>query len=58
MSSLATLLNDKKGVVELLPSNKVKCLVTGHEMPPDAAVVTAHLSGKKFKKAMARLGTT
>ena len=35
----------------MLPNNKIKCSVTGHEMSCDVAVVQAHLAGKKFKKA-------
>lgn len=51
MTSLAKLLEANKDVLSLLPNNKIKCSVTGHEMSCDAIVVQAHLAGKKFKKA-------
>ena len=43
-------------MLSLLPSNKVKCLITGHEMKPDLETISAHLKGKKFMKAIARRG--
>ena len=51
MVSLADILAQNKDVLCLLPSNRIKCSVTGHEMPPNVESVTSHLNGKKFKKA-------
>ena len=51
MTSLANLLETNKEVLSLMPNNRIKCSVTGHEMSCDASVVQAHLSGKKFKRA-------
>ncbi|SPQ96199.1 unnamed protein product (mitochondrion) [Plasmodiophora brassicae] len=40
--------------VELLPNGKIRCTVTGHEMPADRIdLLHAHWSGRPFKKAMA-----
>ncbi|RHY86841.1 hypothetical protein DYB35_004588, partial [Aphanomyces astaci] len=31
--------------------SRIKCTATGHEMPPRADIVTAHVNSKRFKKA-------
>ena len=48
--SLAHLLGENN-FLKLLPSNKILCDVTGHEMSARFDVVNAHINGKKFKKA-------
>ena len=50
MTSLAAILKDHSDVLTLLPSNRIKCEITGHEMPTNVATIIAHLNGKKFKK--------
>ena len=54
--SLASLLQEQRDILTLLPNNKVRCSVTGHEMKPDLKIITAHLNGKKFMKTKARKG--
>ena len=49
--SLADLLAKNSNVLLLTENNRVRCLLTDHEMPPNASVVHAYLTGKKFKKA-------
>jgi len=49
--SLAELLKVHAKVLILQASNRIKCIATGHEMPPSADAVRLHLAGKKFKKA-------
>lgn len=51
MTTLAEVLG-KNSYLTLLPSNKIKCSVTNHEMSPDLKVVLAHINGKKFKKSL------
>lgn len=51
MASLATVLSQHRDL-KLLPNNRIKCDVTGHELPPDVNAVLAHLNGKKYKKAL------
>ena len=51
MVSLADVLTQNAEVLSLLPTNRIKCSMTGHEMPPNVDVVTSHLKGKKFQKA-------
>lgn len=48
--SLAEML--KNYPITLLPSNKIVCKVTGHEMPARPDVVHAYLTGKKFQKEL------
>ena len=50
--SLADLLATHAAHLELLPTNKIRCKVTQHELPPRADAVTQHLQGQKFKKAL------
>lgn len=50
--SLAALLEANKKTLVLLPSNKIKCTVTQHEMPARADVVNAYLLGAKYQKAL------
>lgn len=49
--SLADVLQ-KHTFLKLLPSNRIKCEVTQHELPLDVKVIEAHVNGKKFKKAL------
>lgn len=49
--SLADLLQ-QNDFLSLLPTNRILCKVTGHEMPARADAVAAHIQGKKFKKAL------
>lgn len=37
--------------LSLTPTNRIKCSITGHEMPCKYDVVAAHLNGSKFRKA-------
>lgn len=50
--SLASFLSEHGEHFELLPSNRIRCKVTQHEMPCDSAVVEAYQKGKKFMKAL------
>ena len=50
--TLGEILNEYSEYLTLLPSNKIKCSVTNHEMSARCDVVTAHIQGKKFKKAL------
>ena len=50
--TLGEILNEYSEYLTLLPSNKIKCSVTNHEMSVRCDVVTAHIQGKKFKKAL------
>ena len=43
-----------KEYVEVLESGKIKCLVTGHEMPAKKEVLQKHFEGKKFKAKKAK----
>lgn len=38
--------------LKLLPSNRIKCDVTGHELPLRPDVIQSHVNGKKFKKSL------
>lgn len=51
MTSVADLLEQKKDVLTVTPSNRVQCLLTGHEMPLNTIAIQQHLSSNKFKKA-------
>jgi hypothetical protein len=51
MASLAIILSEHPEL-KLLANNRIKCDVTGHELPPNAAAVVAHINGKKYKKAL------
>jgi hypothetical protein len=50
--TLGEILNEYSEYLTLLPTNKIKCSVTNHEMSARCDVVTAHIQGKKFKKAL------
>lgn len=39
--------------IEKLSNGKIRCTVTGHEMPRDLIALRAHWSGKRFKRAKA-----
>jgi hypothetical protein len=49
LPSVAELLQQHR-FLTLLPTNKILCAVTQHEMPPNAACIFAHVNGKKFKR--------
>lgn len=49
--SVADLLN-KNPHLELNAKNRIVCSLTGHEMPPEAKSILAHIEGKKYKKAL------
>jgi hypothetical protein len=48
--SLATLLSENKLLV-LTDNNKIKCSLSGHEMPARADIVQQYLNSKKYAKA-------
>lgn len=48
--SVADLLQSHNDILTLTDKNRIRCSVTGHEMPPNFDVITAHLNGKDFKK--------
>lgn len=50
MTSLEQFISANSDVLVQLPSNKIKCLVTNHEMPPDLSILQAHLQSKNFQK--------
>jgi hypothetical protein len=49
--SLAVLLQQHADILTLQSNNRLKCSITGHEIPPSLDAVQAHINGKKFKKA-------
>lgn len=49
--SVAQLLIDHP-YLSLLPSNRIKCSVTGHELPLNPTAILAHVQGKKFRKSL------
>ncbi len=49
--SLATILSEHPELT-LLASNRIKCAVTNHEIPPNVGAVLSHINGKKYKKAL------
>lgn len=48
--SLASILEQNKHIT-LQPNNRIKCSITGHEMPPNLEVVKSYLGSKKLEKA-------
>ena len=50
--SLADFLIKHADTLTLLPSNRIKCTVTGHEMKPELNAIKAHLEGKMYQKAL------
>jgi len=48
--SLASVLERNK-TLSLTETNRVVCLITGHEMPPKLDCVLQYLASSKFKKA-------
>ena len=52
MMSLATILDENKNYLILLPTNRIKCLLTGHELPPKADAVSQYMNSKSFKKSL------
>lgn len=38
--------------MKLLPSNRIKCDITGHELPLKPDAIQSHVKGKKFKKSL------
>ena len=51
MTSLASVIESNE-YLELTPTNRVRCTVTGHEMPLKVDVVLAYLQSKKFHAAV------
>jgi hypothetical protein len=50
--SLAELLEEQKEYIALTETGtRIRCIITGHEMPARADAVLSHLNGKKFRKA-------
>ncbi len=49
--SLANILLNHS-TLSLTPSNRIRCSVTGHELPPRAEEVSAYLSSKKYQRAL------
>lgn len=45
--SLATFLNDHKDILSLTANNRVKCTVTGHEMPPSLEIVEKYVKSRR-----------
>ena len=50
--SLALLLEENKEYLVLLPTNKIRCKLSGHEMPPTADIVSQYINSKSFKKSL------
>lgn len=50
--SLALLLEENKEYLVLLPTNKIRCILSGHEMPPTAGIVSQYINSKSFKKTL------
>ena len=50
MESLASLLSANSHL-SLTPQNKIKCSISGHEMPPRADIVRQYLSSNALKKS-------
>lgn len=50
--SLALLLEENKEYLVLLPTNKIKCKLSGHEMPPSSDMVLQYINSKSFKKSL------
>ncbi|RHY24591.1 hypothetical protein DYB32_008785 [Aphanomyces invadans] len=58
-AAVQALVDSNNGILEVssvenkdgVKVNRIKCTATGHEMPPRADIVTAHLNSKRFKKA-------
>jgi len=48
--SLASILEQNK-ILVLQPNNRIKCTITGHEMPPNLNIVQAYLGSKRLEKA-------
>lgn len=42
----------KHSFLSLTPSNRIKCEVTGHELPLQVDAIVAHISSGKFKKQL------
>lgn len=45
---------EKHPDAQMLPSGKIKCTTTGHEMPLNLFWLSAHWEGKKYAKAVAK----
>jgi hypothetical protein len=48
--SLAELLDTHQSYITLTTTNKIKCSVSGHEMPPRSDVVNSYINSSKFQK--------
>jgi hypothetical protein len=48
--SLAEILQNNKNLT-LQANNRIKCSITGHEMPPNLEVVKSYIGSKKLEKA-------
>lgn len=51
MAGLGQILKDNANLA-LTDSNKIKCSITGHEMPPNVEIVQQYLNSKRFQKAV------
>jgi hypothetical protein len=51
IASVAQLLQSNPNL-QLLSTNRIKCNLTNHEMPPDAKAIVTYLEGQKYKKAL------
>ena len=52
-ASIESFLKSRNEQYTILENGKVKCVVTGHEMPPVIDVLEKHWNGKRYKRALA-----
>jgi hypothetical protein len=51
MESLSDFIKLHENVLKLTDTNRIQCLLTGHEMPPDLETIRRYLDSKSYRKA-------